>query len=467
MGAFAGYFGELYVPEERRQELSERILVLFTQGGMMTLEQIKVMDTATELICLPEINEKKDIVATYNYFEDDWWEGIGFNTETGSIWSNKIGCRQFNYVTQAAYVLLEFYSDAFMVAEVDGRVVYAGEIIAWLNHLFGEIYTNVRCKDLWKIYKLLPEGSRKYDLLKLAISGQEDAQSAFGTFNYLSISSPELFYKSIAESEQSEPPADKFDPMSTIRMLRSALKRIKDQTNDPEAELAYLKELLVLRTLRGIEFPENKYLVFAFSALLISCDLVLFLVAETFELDFWKLLEEMEPLVADKKPLLENKMIPFPVIPPEGTAEFLCCSDDDRAFFWTIDGDVKFSAKMQEWMADLKDELEEILTVEETLIDPANFFMTFLKTLEDVNRSYRRIYAFSSMFQEFIGNAANRKYQAAVILLQRLQERHGSEVETLKNARWPYELDSPGRRNIKRYLAILANTELRQHTFGF
>ena len=93
--------------------------------------------------------------------------------------------------------------------------------------------------------------------------------------------------------------------------------------------------------------------------------------------------------------------------------------------------------------------------------------MTFLKTLEDANTSYRRVYAFSSMFQEFIGNGARREFQAAVILLQRLLKRYEAESQTLQNARWPSEWNLPGRKNIKRYLAILANTELRQHIFGY
>ena len=165
MGTFAGYYGEMSIPEKKRPEFAERMPKLFTQGGMMNLDSVKVMDVEVELLCLPKIDEKGNIVATYNYFEDDWWEGAGYNTETGRMWSNKIGWRHFNRVTQAAYVLAEFYSDAFMVAEVDGRVTYAGEILAWLNHLFEERYTNVRSKSLWKIYKLLPDYMRDHGCL--------------------------------------------------------------------------------------------------------------------------------------------------------------------------------------------------------------------------------------------------------------------------------------------------------------
>ena len=105
-------------------------------------------------------------------------------------------------------------------------------------------------------------------------------------------------------------------------------------------------------------------------------------------------------------------------------------------------------------MSGLNEEMKEILATEGTLIAPGDFFMTFLKTLEDANTSYRRVYAFSSMFQEFIGNASQREFQAAVILLQRLLKRYEAEIQLLKNARWPSEWNLPGRRNIKRYLSL-------------
>ena len=48
-----------------------------------------------------------------------------------------------------------------------------------------------------------------------------------------------------------------------------------------------------------------------------------------------------------------------------------------------------------------------------------------------------------------------------------LLKRYESEAETLEKARWSSELDLPGRQNIKRYLAILANVELRGQALGF
>lgn len=157
----------------------------------------------------------------------------------------------------------------------------------------------------------------------------------------------------------------------------------------------------------------------------------------------------------------------LPIIPPVKTSEFLNCSDDDRAFWWTADGDVTFSENMEQWMADLSEEMEEILATEGDIIAPGDFFMTFLKTLNEANHSYRRVYAFSTMFQEFVGNAARREYQAAVVLLQRLLKRYEEEIPVLEEARWPSEFKLPGRKKIKKYLAILANTELRQCVFGF
>lgn len=42
MGTFAGYWGDMTIPEERRDEFNQRMLYLLEQGGMMNFEQIQI-----------------------------------------------------------------------------------------------------------------------------------------------------------------------------------------------------------------------------------------------------------------------------------------------------------------------------------------------------------------------------------------------------------------------------------------
>lgn len=462
MGTFVGFFGDLQIPEDRRPEFAERMLKLFTQGGMMTLDQVNVMDVKIELMSLPRIDEKKRIIGLYNYFEDNWWEGTGIDTEKGDIWSNKIGWREFNWVTQAAYVLAEFYSDSCMITAVNGDVINAAECIGWLNHLFGEEYTNSRIKDPWKIYKLLHKDVRHQDLLRLAREPDIKRLSQMGTLTYLCV----------ARLEELEAEAAKLDnsvkgPIHCALEARRYIQNRKESSEDLEADLADIKQLIMSKSSKDAELRSDEDRRFVMYTLCIPWEIGLYFVAETFALDFWQLLNEWEPLMANRTPIFEVEGDPFPPVPPVKTSAFLNCSDDDRAFWWTPDGDVTFSAEMEQWMAALCEELHEILAAEGDLIAPGDFFMTCLRTLEESNRSYRRIYAFSTMFQEFVGNSGRREYQAAIILLQRLLQRYDEEIQPLQKAYWPSEFDLPGRKRIKQYLAILANTQLRQRVFGF
>ena len=58
----------------------------------------------------------------YNYFEDAGWENAGYDPETGSVWSNKIGGQQFSDTVIAAYVLESLYMDGTAAVLPTGRL---------------------------------------------------------------------------------------------------------------------------------------------------------------------------------------------------------------------------------------------------------------------------------------------------------------------------------------------------------
>ena len=75
------------------------------------------------------------------------------------------------------------------------------------------------------------------------------------------------------------------------------------------------------------------------------------------------------------------------------------------------------------------------------------------------------------MFHTFLGRADQREYQAAIVLLERLAEQHRAEGAVIQEiSNWtlvdPQIKSNEGRMCIKRYLAILANEELREYLFG-
>ena len=475
MGTFAGHYGKTSIPKEYGQELTEQMLKLFKQGGMMDYEEVKIADIEINLLCPPKVDEEGNIYFSYNYFEDDCWESAGFNTKNLYVWSGKIGGHHFRRVMLAAYILAEFYSETLAITEVSGEVFDASFHIGWLNYLFGKEYTNKRSYDLWEIYKLLPEKQKDVDLTAIVRGDEVECFSLFAYINYLCYAKPDVIDEVIRQSNEINQKvseireaSDRVSILDAVYLLKSSLIGIVSKSDDREEELHLLKEIMKTKSPECFKLcDDSTHNEFAMAEKMLPIETVLKFVADSFQVDLKKLLEEMLPVVPEKVPMFSRCEKPFPIVEPVPTNKFLLCSDDERAYFWQPEGDVVFSEEMKQWMVSLKEELDEIITDDSQGIPATEFFMVFTKTLETANEMYRHIFAFYDMYIEFIGHADRREYQAAVLLLQRLMERYSDEVEKLKKAYWPAEFKLPGRMEIKSYLAILANRQLRMNVFGF
>ena len=42
MGTFLGYFGDQTIPEDKREEFTQRVLTILDQGGMLDLEDVSL-----------------------------------------------------------------------------------------------------------------------------------------------------------------------------------------------------------------------------------------------------------------------------------------------------------------------------------------------------------------------------------------------------------------------------------------
>ena len=117
MGTFLGYFGDQTIPEDKREEFTQRVLTILDQGGMLDLEDVSLFGKRVWLLKPPQALPGKDtILFCHNYFEQDTWETGGYDPTSCSFHTNKVGWRQFNLVCSAVYVLYEFYTDSFGIA---------------------------------------------------------------------------------------------------------------------------------------------------------------------------------------------------------------------------------------------------------------------------------------------------------------------------------------------------------------
>lgn len=449
MGTFLGYFGDQTIPEEKREEFNQRVLTILNQGGMLDLEDVSLFGKRVWLLKPPLALPGKDTIPfCYNYFEQDSWESAGYDPTSCSFHTNKVGWRQFNLVCSAVYVLYEFYTDSFGIANEDDHVYDAWKIIGWLNYLFGSRYDNRRVSDPWRIYQLLPDYRRDDDLLSLLPIGT--SMDPLGMLIYLTVTRAghEAEWKQLIQFSSSEP--DTVSVLDCMIGAEKALNEAVSASENPDAEL--LEQLTAaLNTGDLSRFAEHArpQRCFAGMATLLPVELTAKLLADAFDQDFWAMLEKLRPSARNVRAFWNLVCPPAKPVVPVNTALFLRCSDDDRAWWWRPDGDVRFSEEMNVWLAQCRSSLET-LARGETVMHGAELLELLIGTLDYIQKRYRSLFAFRAMFYDFVARCELPMVQAAVRFLKQMAEQEDDCAVSLR-----------------RYLAVLGNLTLRKKIFEF
>lgn len=181
-------------------------------------------------------------------------------------------------------------------------------------------------------------------------------------------------------------------------------------------------------------------------------------------------------------------------IPPMKTADFLRLDDDiaylfnpealrgkrdytmtdaDRLYWWRKGSEeVTINEDLNQWLIGLaarhKECMQEMRSYEEY-----EFRGLFAVQLYRLDEYYRRVYTFRSMFRDFMLHGNELPYQAAMELLKKLDTECRQEGSVMQLASPDWDANScnitrnPGRMKIRRYLAVMANKELRKRFFDF
>lgn len=155
-------------------------------------------------------------------------------------------------------------------------------------------------------------------------------------------------------------------------------------------------------------------------------------------------------------------------------------TDNDRLYWWNGTDEVIISEEVttlfEEYNRLFKSMLENELTFRRVSGDyfckAEDFTQEFMEILSDIDKQYRRIFPFESMFYEFIENKDHVEYRAAAGLLYYLSKRYAKEGKIIeKCGSWDIAskniICNKGRMRIKQYLAVMANKKLREKFFGF
>ncbi len=463
MGTFAGLFQKAgsKIPEEKQAEFQERVEKLFQAGGMMELKKVELYDKEVCLIKKASIHEH-GMDFFYNYFEDEIWENAGLSLENCHVWSGKIGWRQFRRVVVAAYVLETIYLDGPAIATVDGEPVTSGSVIGWLNHLFGEQYP-FQVRDPWKLFEAIHEqgesGMENWDW-------EEIMCGVYGVIGYCEIEAVQNGTDAVLQKieewsggEEEKRDKDKTNFFDCVRRLKKAVRSFREKGGeDGEEQLALILERLRVyyackeRPFRVNEEDENLKAVLFWAALSDAPAYVVKVLAEAYGKDFWELWDKVRD-VAEKRriwELLEDRQEAASI----PTAEYLRVAQDDMIPFWKDDGHIRFSVELEQWFADLRGRYDHMMEAEPSVGEPLKWI---LEIMAYADKNYYLLFTFADFFEETLEHLTDRRYLALWSIYDAMI--HDPEMEEAGRA--------ASKVTLRRYMALVANRELREAVFGF
>lgn len=155
-------------------------------------------------------------------------------------------------------------------------------------------------------------------------------------------------------------------------------------------------------------------------------------------------------------------------------------SDDDRLLFWCEDkvqNDVHISDYTTKWLLYLRWEYKKLIDSDFASVPHKDFLDYFVNVLDKANQMYWRIYLQQDTYYEILMHASDRRYQALIHILAKLTEECRKlswvSLDGDKHFQSSWHLlprtitQNPARKEIKRYLALISNPELRLKIFDF
>ena len=214
-------------------------------------------------------------------------------------------------------------------------------------------------------------------------------------------------------------------------------------------------------------------------------------ISELYHKEFWELWDRIKNVVTRKQTDLYGNDN-YSVV-PISTGEFFKQLPDDMIPYWKQDCDFSFSEELWAWFDLLKSKYEVLLRDETPVKEPLKYIVSLMA---EADEEYYQIYAFTEFFEECLENLYNKQY----LVLWKLYEEMLHDPEMKKAGDVIFVPDGPGYENVglhywgeqpkrrlmynwkstnldkrnnkarvmlRRYMALVANRELRCKVFGF
>lgn len=148
-----------------------------------------------------------------------------------------------------------------------------------------------------------------------------------------------------------------------------------------------------------------------------------------------------------------------------------CDSNDDRLYWWT-DGAFELSPDCQAWLTGIKEKHQQIMdSIHTTGQTGDNILKNLMDLLEHINGVYGHMFMFNESFYDFLEQKNTIEVRAAIKLLEVICSQGEVEIKVLKGDDgernfWKIKRSKP-RMEMKRFIALLGNRELRKKTLDF
>lgn len=503
MGTFANYVGTINIPEDKKQEFNENMIKLLGFGGMMQFDQVSLYGKKIDLIHPVEFNEEGECWFHYNYFEDDAWETAVFYSDGNILRTDKIGSDEFCDVICAAYFLTEVYSDSYGYVDLNGDIVNLPCCVQWINFILDKDFSLSKRFDLWEYYE-------RYCIAKIENgyrTSELDPNIVFdivpkGFEAYMGGAELADIMYIIYGTDTGMEDVKEGSYVAEILQIKNMLKEYYE--NHPENGYDEVKALLKIPRAEREQIKGTDYDDLAKLSLRIPARVFIYLSAELLGLDFWdewiniyhSTYKDEEMISYVSKGIDEKRRkVRYGSLGKIKTSEFLkndgpftfwrtpdelkykdnyYISDDDLMYWWDGSDKYELSDKMLEKIEKWKQIYQEILVgITKENANEFEMLKQLMSDLHEANGFYKRIYAFNSMFYEFLEHAKNPNYIAAVKLFEKVIEDNKTAGKIIEKVGVNWDTSSKnikcneGRINIKRFLSLMANQELRKIYFGF
>lgn len=480
-----------HIPQEKREEFAQRVFELFDRGGMMKWSQFSLLGSTYEVLRRLSPEEKRYFFS-YNYFQDEFMEDAGFDNEKCCVWSNKVGGRQFGMVMASAYALEGAYTNGITAIDDNTHIIRADFFLHWVNYLFNEGYYD-KNRDPWETYLVAKEIDLDLEANDFwFISGSEIG--LIGIIDIIAVTDGINDLKGYLENGIYE---NEYEFISDLRkrIARSfkciceLLTEYKNNSQLPKDEqldylISFLRHVyhtdnLVERNIEYSKFNMGKLQDEIKRSNLLGA--IAKVIAELYAVDFWEVWSKIKD-VAYRTDYRDKKSEHAELF-PMSTEKFFSVSSDDLVLYWQQDKPIKFSDEMERWLDGLKEAYARITTDGVDMQSP----LRRIKNIIDFGEShYYKLLLFEDFINETMDNIADKRFmalwmvfdevlhdpenlEAASVVTEQVEwDSFANEYRCAKWWRMSNELKfNKGRKAMRRFVALMANKELRNKVFGF